>query len=140
MLDASDLIAPHGRIRLSFFPDLDREQLEIEVTAWLMEAYRDSRVAAANDDSIDGRESARDRLARAWTEYRGFDAACAEMTANPASAEEVDMGSHTFARDQREKVCGWAVEALAAFNSLLPAATTADPRPATRSVTNVYEY
>lgn len=134
-LTSADVLYPAGRVHPDLFPDRDATQLAADVDGWLVEAYALERVTALA-------APLRDRAARAWAEHRAFDAACIRLSALPTAITQADQGSHQYAKDQRETICGLAAAALAEFEQVAPLPAPA-PQAApggSRTVRNTFSW
>lgn len=117
---AEQLIAPRGRIPASYFPELERAELEEQLTAYIADG--ETRVTAVDP-------AQQDEAVTRWAEYRAFDAAYVEAINTPLDSSTDDVGSRSFTLAQLERIKALATAAKLAFDALVPLPVSDDVQP-----------
>lgn len=120
-IQAEQLIAPRGRIPATMFPELERDELETQLTAY---------IAEGETKAVDVDPTKQDEAVTRWAEYRAFDAAYVAALNTPIEASTDDVGSHSFNMKQIGELKTLSLDAKASFDALVPLPVVANVQPA----------
>lgn len=115
-IGASDLLVPNGPVDSKLFPGLESNVLDDRLEGFITRAKEDPYVLVASAD-----RKARMTLARALQYV--FESVLVRMTAEPATVNITEKGSHNYTTAQLQSMKDLATRYRLEFESLIVATT-----------------
>lgn len=111
-VEATDLVAPQGKIEIGFFPGEDEIKTNERLASYLVEGYAKAGSLSAG--------AQQDAAAEAWAYHRAYIAIYTRLSITPYHAALNDQGSRTYSSQQINVFKELADEMLLLFQAQFP--------------------